>query len=205
MRVRLAAGLSALIFTAGCAHNGPSSDERLDQETKGIDAPDDTIRRADLAKINCNDTGAQLAQARSDNRPEIERLNTYMSLYASLKKRVETFDEAMSRNPDLRYQDGNQPLVAAREVCIDQKADLEREFGTYVREIVDVPTVQEVKGGATYTVARLDFTTLKRAIQELHPDDEDSLIGKVNAAEKRVASVHHEETGSSAGGRHHSR
>jgi hypothetical protein len=192
MRVRLAAGLSALILS-GCVHSGPSSDERLDQETQGIAAPDDTIRRSDLAKINCQDTGAALAKARSDNRPEVERLTTYMALYDTLVKRVDTFEEAMTRNPDLAYQEGNEPLVAARDLCIEQKADVRNEFETYVREIVDVPTVQEFKGGATHTVARLDFDTLRKAIAELAPEDKDQLLGKVTAAEKRVAAADHDE------------
>lgn len=186
MRISLAAGLSTLIL-AGCAHSGPTSDERLDQETRGIEAPDQAIRRSDLAKINCQDTVAELAKARNENRPEVERLTTYMALYDSLTKRVDTFEEAMNRNPDLAYQEGNEPLVAAKELCIQQKADVRNEFETYVRDIVSVPTVQEIKGGAAYTVARLDFGTLKRAIQELAPEDKDALLSKVAVAEKHVA------------------
>lgn len=186
MRISLAAGLSTLIL-AGCAHNGPTSEERLDQDTRGIEAPDQAIRRSDLAKINCRDSSAELTRARNENLPEVERLTTYMALYDSLTKRVGTFEEAMNRNPDLAYQEGNEPLVAAKELCIQQKADVRNEFETYVRDIVNVPTVQEIKGGATFTVARLDFATLKHAIAQLAPEDKDQLLSKVTAAEKRVA------------------
>ena len=58
----------------------------------------------------------------------------------------------MARNPDLHYAEGSQKLVAARESCIQQTADVRVEFDTYVRELVDVPTVEELKGGNTVTV-----------------------------------------------------
>jgi len=189
MRISLATGLLIAPLLAGCIHGGPSSDERLDQDTRGIEAPDQAIRRSDLAKINCQDTAKDLTKARSENRPEVERLTTYMALYDSLRQRVDTFEEAMNRNPDLAYQEGNQPLVAAKDLCIQQQADVQKEFETYVRDIVNVPIVQEVKGGATHDVARLDFGTLKRAIQELAPDDKDALMAKVATAEKHLATA----------------
>jgi hypothetical protein len=192
MRISLAAGLLIAPLLAGCAHGGPTSDERLDRETRGIEAPDQAIRRSDLAKINCQDANADLTKARSENRPEVERLTLYMALFESLKQRVDTFEEAMNRNPDLAYQEGNEPLVAAKDLCIEQKADVQREFETYVRDIVNVPIVKEVKGGATHEVARLDFTVLKRAIQDLAPDDKDMLLGKVAAAEKHLAAARKE-------------
>ena len=36
------------------------------------------------------------------------------------------------------------------------------EFETYVRELVAVPTAQDIKGGNTVTVARLDFAPCAR-------------------------------------------
>jgi len=109
-----------------------------------------------------------------------------MGLFESLKGRTAKFNEAMTRNPDLAYQEGSQELVSAREQCIQQTADVKFEFERYIRELVEVPTVQEIKGGTTVTVARLDFGTLKSAIESLNPDDRDQLLNRVSNAEKKV-------------------
>ena len=106
----------------------------------------------------------------------------------------------MSRNPDLHYTEGSQKLVSARETCIQQTADVKVEFETYVRELVDVPTVQEIKGGNTVTIARLDFNTLRQAIETLNPDDKEQLLGRVLNAEKKVAPA--KEGDDAAGARH---
>jgi hypothetical protein len=73
------------------------------------------------------------------------------------------------------------------------------EFDTYVRELVDVPTVQEIKGGNTVTVARLDFNTLRQAIETLNPEDKEQLLMKVGNAEKRVAVTKTEEEPAATG------
>jgi hypothetical protein len=112
---------------------------------------------------------------------------SYIELYSSLVKRNATFDQAMTRNPDLNYTEGSQKLVAARNNCIQQAADVKVEFETYVRELVSVPTVQEIKGGNTVTVARLDFNTLRQAIDTLNPEDKEQLLARVLATEKQVA------------------
>jgi hypothetical protein len=179
----LPAGLLLLTIT-GCPKE-ISSDERLDRATKGTDIKA-ALGAADLEKIKCDDTAAELAKARNENKPETERVTNYIDLYESLRGRSAKFDEAMTRNPDLAYQEGSQQLVAAKEQCIQQSADVRVEFERYVRELVDVPTVQEIKGGTTVTVARLDFGTLKQAIESLAPDDKESLLNKVSNAEKKV-------------------
>ncbi len=52
-----------------------------------------------------------------------------------------------------------------------------------------MPTVQEIKGGNTVTIARLDFNTLRQAIETLDPDDKDSLLNRVGNAEKKVSAA----------------
>ena len=173
-----------LLSSAGCVKE-ISSDERLDRETEFLQARG-TPDAAALGKVNCDDTGDALTQARNVNRPETDRVLSYIELYTSLLKRKATFDEAMTRNPDLNYTEGSQKLVAARDNCIQQAADVKVEFETYVRELVSVPTVQEIKGGNTVTVARLDFATLRQAIETLNLDDKEQLLSRVSNAEKRV-------------------
>ncbi len=186
-----------LLTTTGCVKE-ISSEERLDRETQYASAKN-TPDAAALAKLNCEDTTEGLNQARNVNRPETDRVLSYIDLYTSLMKRTATFEEAMTRNPDLHYTEGSQQLVAAKETCIQQTADVKVEFETYVRELVDVPTVQEIKGGNTVTVARLDFNTLRQAIETLNLDDKESLINRVSNAEKKVSPAAGEE--SSGGGR----
>ncbi|WP_309887579.1 hypothetical protein [Archangium sp.] len=186
-----------LLSTTGCLKE-ISSEERLDRETQYASAKN-TPDAAALAKLNCEDTTEGLNQARNVNRPETDRVLSYIDLYTSLMKRTATFEEAMTRNPDLHYTEGSQQLVAAKETCIQQTADVRVEFETYVRELVDVPTVQEIKGGNTVTVARLDFNTLRQAIETLALDDKETLINRVSNAEKKVSPAPGEEP--SGGGR----
>ncbi len=162
-----------------------SSEERLERETQ-IPQRGKPIGAEELAKVNCNDTQAELAKARNEQKPEIDRLHSYMELYESLKKRTQTFEEAMNRNPDLAYTEGSAELVAAREKCIEQTADVKVEFERYVRELVEVPTVKEITNGREVVVARLDFESLREAIEALAPDDKDALLSRVASAEKKV-------------------
>lgn len=174
-------------LTLGCAHE-MSSDERLDRDTQAVSVQKE-ISESDLRSLNCQDAAAELAKARNENRPEADRVTSYMQLYESLKKRNQTFDEAMSRNPDLRYKEGSQDFVGAHDLCVQQEADVRVEFNTLIRDLVEVPIVQEIKGGANVSVARLDFSTLRQAIESLAPDDKEQLLQRVNNAEKRVEST----------------
>nr|WP_255653380.1 MULTISPECIES: hypothetical protein [Myxococcus]BDT34679.1 hypothetical protein MFMH1_43480 [Myxococcus sp. MH1] len=187
---RLSASTAAtLLFLSatGCVKE-ISSDERLDRETQNM-AVKDTPGVAELQKLTCDDTNDALVKARNVNRPETDRLVDYIELYGSLRKRTATFEEAMNRNPDLSYREGSQQFVNAKDNCIQQTADIRIEFETYVRELVEVPTVQEIKGGNAVTIARLDFGTLRQAIEALEPDDKDSLLGRVANAEKKISAA----------------
>jgi hypothetical protein len=147
----------------------------------------DAPSREVLAKISCTETGAELKQARNENKPENERLAAYLELYQSLRKRAHTFEVALDRNPDLFYSDGSE-LSDARQTCIQQTADVKNEFEKLVREVVEVPTVKEVKGGNEVVAARVDYRVLREALEALDPDDKDQLLGEVATAEKRVES-----------------
>ncbi|MBU8894745.1 hypothetical protein DRW03_26750 [Corallococcus sp. H22C18031201] len=188
MRLSASSAVAATVLmlsSAGCVKE-ITSDERLDRDTKNLSVKE-TPGAAELQKLSCDDTSEALNKARNVNRPETDRLVDYIQLYSSLRKRTATFEEAMNRNPDLSYREGSQSIVAAKEACVQQSADVRVEFETYLRELIEVPTVQEIKGGNTVTVARLDFNTLRQAIETLEPDDKDQLVGKVNGAEKKVS------------------
>jgi hypothetical protein len=78
--------------------------------------------------------------------------------------------------------------VDAKELCVQQTADVRVEFERYVRDLVKTPVVDEVRGGNTVKVARLDFSTLRMAIETLSPDDKDQLLARVANAEKTIQS-----------------
>ncbi|MBX7096599.1 MAG: hypothetical protein K1X89_02710 [Myxococcaceae bacterium] len=183
MLKRLVAAAAAVVLS-GCVKE-ITSEERLERETQSKD-PKSAATAEELSRIKCSDTNDTLQKARNDTRPETDRLQTYIELYESLNARRQKFEEAMSRNPDLAYKEGSQELVAAREECVQQSADVKVEFERYVRELVDVPTVQEIRGGSTVVVARLDFTVLRQAIETLNGDDRDALLNRVANAEKKV-------------------
>lgn len=199
--MRLPAVATILLLSAtGCVRE-ITSDERLERESPTLTSSKATPDATTLSKVHCDDTGDALTQARNVNIPETDRLARYIDLYSSLKKRNDTFEEAMKRNPDLNYTEGSQSLVAAREACIQQTADVKVEFETYVRELVDVPTVQEIKGGNTVVVPRLDFNTLRQAIETLGPDDKEQMLAKVQNAEKKVATTEETPNAPAATGR----
>ncbi|WP_224363155.1 hypothetical protein [Hyalangium versicolor] len=184
---RLSAAATVFFLSvSGCVAREITSDERLDRETSNLSVKD-TPNAGELEKVSCENTAEELNKARNVNRPETDRLMDYIALYDSLRKRTQTFEEAMTRNPDLQYREGANTIVNAKEVCIQQTADVRVEFETYMRELVDVPTVQEIKGGNTVTIARLDFNALRQAIETLAPDDKDALLNRVANAEKKVA------------------
>lgn len=200
---RLSAAATVLFLSVtGCVAREITSDERLDRETANL-AVKDSPKAGELEKLTCENTSEELTKARNVNRPETDRLQDYITLYETLRKHTQTFEEAMTRNPDLQYREGAGNIVNAKEVCIQQTADVRVEFETYMRELVEVPTVQEIKGGNTVTIARLDFNTLRQAIETLAPDDKDSLLNKVATAEKKVAAASGaaEDTGTSSGKR----
>ncbi len=193
MRLSLLSAAVLLLSAAGCVKD-VSSEDRLDRETQS--APLKEGMDADqIAKVNCSDAQDGLASARNEQKPESDRVLTYIELYDSLKKRTSQIEEAMARNPDLQYREGSQELVASKETCVNTTAEVRLEFERYVRELVDVPTVQEIKGGNTVVVARMDFGTLRQAIEALAPDDKENLLGKVASAEKKVAPKVEEKSG----------
>lgn len=183
MTTRAAFVMSALSLCA-CVKE-ISSDERLDRETARSNASRSNTA-AELGKIKCDELNADLGKARDGVRTEEERLSTFTDVYERLKSRSARFDEAMSRNPDLAYQEGTEDLVNARESCIQMTADVRVELEGLVREIMQVLLVDEIKGGQTVKVARLDFAPLRTAIEKLDLDDREAMQTKITNAEKQV-------------------
>jgi hypothetical protein len=164
-----------------------SSDERLERETARADAMKSSTAE-ELSRLKCDDVNAELAQARDETRSEEARLNAYVDLYLKVKERTARFDEAIARNPDLAYQEGSEEITAARDACVQSQADVRLDLENLVREVMQMPTVDEIKGGSTVKVARMSFDTLRDAIETLELDDKDSLFTKLSNAEKQLES-----------------
>ncbi|MDP3237131.1 MAG: hypothetical protein Q8N26_30365 [Myxococcales bacterium] len=184
MTTRTLAVVCALTFTSACVKE-ITSDERLERETARSDALK-TNTAAELGKIKCDELNNDLARARDAVKTEEERLSTFTDVYERLKNRSARFDEAMSRNPDLAFQEGSQELVAARETCIQMAADVRNETESLIREIMQVLVVDEIKGGQTVRAARVDYAPLRAAIEKLELDDREALQNKISNAEKQI-------------------
>lgn len=184
MTTRTLAVVCALAFTTACVKE-ITSDERLERETARSDALK-TNTAAELGKIKCDELNNDLAKARDAAKTEEERLTTFTDVYERLKNRSARFDEAMSRNPDLAFQEGSQELVSARETCIQMAADVRNETESLIREIMQVLVVDEIKGGQTVRAARVDYAPLRAAIEKLELDDREALQNKISNAEKQI-------------------
>lgn len=184
MRLLRAAPVALLLL--GCPRQAPGiggEDELLGKDREAVKA---TASPEELAKINCADASTELEKARNDARPETDRVMTYIELYESLKKRSAIFEDAMTRNPDLLYQENSRQLVAQRDTCRNQEAEVRQEFERFTRELVETPTMRDMSGGKTVTVARLDFNTLRQAIDSLSPDDKEVMLNRLATAEKNL-------------------
>lgn len=177
---------AAALFSMGCAHE-ITSDERLERETARADAMKSSTAE-ELSKLKCDDVNAELAKARDETRSEEARINAYVDLYLKVKERTARFEEAITRNPDLAYQEGSEEITSARDMCVQSQADVRLDLENLVREVMQMPTVDEIKGGSTVKVARLSFDTLRDAIETLELDDKDSLFTKLANAEKQLES-----------------
>ena len=162
-----------------------SSDERLERETKRSEALNSSTA-GDLVKMKCDDITSELSKARDDSAPEEKRIGIYTDLFDQVKDRTAKFEDALSRNPDLAYQEGSQEIIAARDGCIQSQADVRLDFEGLVREIINLPVVDEYRDGKPVKAARLSFDTLRSAIEKLALDDKDSLLTRLANAEKTV-------------------
>ncbi len=173
-----------LLFSFGCVKE-ISSEERLERDTRRSDSSGSATAE-ELLKLKCDDITQELTRARDESKPEPQRITTYGELFDKVRDRNARFEDAISRNPDLAYQEGSANVIAARDSCNDAQADVRHDFETLVREIVQVPVVDDYKDGKAVKAARLDFELLREAIDALGLDDKDALHQRLNNAEKTV-------------------
>jgi len=184
MSKRIVAAISTALLFTSCVKE-ISSDDRLDRETRRSDSTKSSTAE-DLMQMKCDDITSELSKARDDSAPEEKRINIYSDLFDRVKERTSKFDEALSRNPDLAYQEGSQAIISARDGCVQSSADVRLDFEGLVREIVNLPVVDDIRDGKPVKAARLSFDSLRSAIEKLNLDDKDALLTRLANAEKTV-------------------
>jgi hypothetical protein len=179
-------------FSMGCA-TGKSNEARLDDFGRGAER----VKAKDfnaLMQLKCDELQPTWAKVR-DEPTEERQLLGYGQLFEEVKSRVSEFDTATNRNPDLIYgksdeSDGkksqSQEVFDAREGCVKLAADVRAEFEAKVRELVNLPLLDESKGGRVMKVARLNLERLRQAIDQLELEDKDDLNSKLSFAEKLI-------------------
>jgi hypothetical protein len=179
--------LPACAALAACpAHSayGPGGDERL-ESTLSESA---STEGADAASLKCDELQKKLKAIRVEERGEKERLKILSEVFEGARTNMNKLDDAVAANPDLLYGTAGDQVKSNLEDCRSTFADVRSELDRSVRDIVDLPVIQELQGKSMVNVPRLDFAVLRSTITTLDPDDKDVLLSKVDAAEKKVGS-----------------
>lgn len=179
--------VGVLVFvSSGCvAHI--SNEERLERETQLAEVGELNYDR--LAQISCMDTESRLTGVRQLVDSEEERLRGYTELFESLRERTETLGMAIRRDQDLLYIEDYRSIIDAHAACEAQEAAVANEIERFARELVAVPTVNDVQGGRTVTQPRVNFTQLRNVIEALDLHDAQDLYEELMAAERRVTAA----------------
>ena len=174
------------VFGSGCVKQ-MSNEARLDRE-----APTDEVGELNyeqLARISCADTEERLKSVRQLVESENARLNAYAELHDSLRERTQTLAMAIRRDQDLLYVEDYRSIIDAHAACEAQQASVANEVERFTRELVAVPTVNDVKDGKRVTSLRVDPTVLRNVIDALNLPDEAELYEELLAAERSVAAA----------------
>lgn len=183
--------VAASLSLGACAHPayGPSSDDRLAAEVH--DSAESAAPVGGDKVRSCDDLNEPLERARNGERPEAERLRSYMQLYRQLLDRTAANQKLFRRHPELAYGGGkgaaeSSAVRAASDHCQQLEADARSEFELLVRELFEPLVITDLASGHKSRVPRVSFILLKSAVQELAPPDQEGLIEKIGLAEKLV-------------------
>lgn len=176
--------VSALLSLAACSSHsayGPDSNDRLDEsisESRGVSSAD----AAALMAISCKDQEKMLAAA-SIEADEKKKLITLGNAYQAAKANFTKLDEAASSQTDLLYGKEGDRIKANLDGCRDTSASAYSAFDRFARELIDMPIVQEMQNRKMVNVARVDFATLRTAIDKLGATDKEVLLNRLAMVE----------------------
>ena len=176
---------------AACAHPayGPSSEDRLTAEVR--DSAESAPPKSSDKVQSCEDLTESLARARNGERPEADRLRSYMQLFRQLVDRTQANQKLFDRNPELAFGGGkgttqSSAVRATADQCQQLQADTRSEFELLVRELFEPLVITDLSNGRKAHVPRVSFSLLRSAVQELAPTDQEGLLEKIGLAEKQV-------------------
>lgn len=184
--------LSLAGLLPGCATSGaygPDADTRLEMAT----TEQASAEGSEAAQISCSDIPSTLRSA--DEKPEGERLELITATFSDVKSRTNQLENAISRNPDLVFTETGDQVRANLEGCRSALADATSNLDRSIRDIVELPIIQEVHGNRTVAVPRMDFAIVRNALEVLGPEDKDTLLGRLEYAEKKVAAANEADSG----------
>jgi len=185
MMIKKILALTTLALFVQACPKGISNEERLERATQQTDI-NRLVASSEFSSLRCDDAPGVLFKARDEAKPEGERLKTYVDLYLSLLDRQKKLDETIARNPDMAYQEGAQAVLDSQEACSRQTTDVRIETERFIRDLVDTPTVQEIKGGNITVTPRVEFDILRRAIEAIEIDGKQELLRDVDNAEQKL-------------------
>jgi len=178
----------AFVAIALCIQACPKDIDRITPITTNTNL-NQLVASKEFAQLRCDDASGNLSKARNEALPEGERLKTYVDLYLSLQDRKKRLDEAIARNSDLAYQEGAQAILHQQETCSRYVTEVRLETERFIRDLVDMPTFQEIQGGNAVIVPRVDLKVLRLAIQSLDMDGTQELLQRVDNAEQKLGPV----------------
>lgn len=183
--VALAAVLASLSL-AGCSTHsayGPDGDDRLDEGMSPT--AKESTDASTILSLKCDDQSKKLT-ALSVEADEVKKLKGLAMVYLSSKETYEKLDAGASSHTDLLYGREGDQIKANLQVCRDTTAAAYSAFDRFVRELVDMPVVQEMKNKKMVNVARVDFKVLREAISKLDASDKEILNNRLTAMESSL-------------------
>jgi hypothetical protein len=176
---------AAMALSIQACQKGITNEERLERTIQRTDIGK-LVASSEFSSLRCDDAPGVLFKARDEAKPEGERLKTYVDLYLSLLDRKKKLDDTIARNPDMAYQEGAQAVLDSQEACTRQVTEVRIETERFIRDLVDTPTVQEIKGGNITVSPRVEFEILRRAIEAIEIDGKQELLKDVETAEQKL-------------------
>lgn len=176
--------LFALLSLAACSRHaayGPAGDDRLD-ESISASKGGSSVDAAALMALNCKAQEKAMTAANIEA-DEKKKLITIGNAYQAAKANFAKLDEAASSQTDLLYGKEGDQIKANLEGCRETSASAYSAFDRFTRELIDMPVVQEMQNKKMINVARVDFATLRTAIDKLDASDKEVLLNKLALVE----------------------
>lgn len=183
--VAFIAALASFSFIGCSTHSayGPDSDARLEEGMSPTSK--ESADASKLLAMNCDEHAKRLSGLSVES-DETKKLKGLGVIYLSAKDTYEKLDAAASSHTDLLYGKEGDKIKGNLATCRDTASTAYIAFDRFVRELVDMPVVQEMKNRKMVNVARVDFKLLREAITKLDATDKELLNNRITAMESSI-------------------